>query len=230
MKSEYIHNQLTKYAPLPQARVQSGPRRNLQRNILWCIAAALLICTLNACSTTQPPTKTAHNSSPDATTDCTTCPDSASATSRDHGYNGAKEPTSSTDAEMELNGATSSFPDSSAATAHNGTPGQSQDGDKTSSTKTPARTPVKPQPPARISKYAVKVGENLYIIAQHSSVYADGMLWPLIYRANRDQIKDPRQIYPGQVLNIPRDISESDIEQARSKAKESQIFSAAERK
>lgn len=78
--------------------------------------------------------------------------------------------------------------------------------------------------PASIRHYTVRGGENLYTIASQPSIYADGMLWPLIYRANRDQIKNPRQIYPGQVLNIPRNISEMDKEQARAKAKESPIF------
>lgn len=95
---------------------------------------------------------------------------------------------------------------------------------------TPAQTasaqPV--QPPATIRQYTVKGGENLYTISSHPFIYADGMLWPLIYRANRDQIKDPRQIYPGQILNIPRDISEPDKEQARTKAKKSPIFAPAE--
>ncbi|MFO7830642.1 MAG: LysM peptidoglycan-binding domain-containing protein [Desulfuromonadaceae bacterium] len=84
------------------------------------------------------------------------------------------------------------------------------------------------QPPATIIQYTVKGGENLYTIASQPFIYADGMLWPLIYRANRDQIKDPRQIYPGQILNIPRDISEPDKEQARTKAKRSPIFNPAE--
>jgi len=78
--------------------------------------------------------------------------------------------------------------------------------------------------PEVIMHYTVKGGENLYTIADQPFIYADGMLWPLIYRANRDQIKDPRQIYPGQALNIPRGISESDKEQARTTAKESAIF------
>jgi LysM repeat protein len=85
-------------------------------------------------------------------------------------------------------------------------------------------TPQPSQPPADIRHYTVKVGENLYTIARQPFIYADGMLWPLIYRANRDQIKDPRQIYPGQVLNIPRDISDPDKEQARTRAKESPVF------
>jgi len=84
--------------------------------------------------------------------------------------------------------------------------------------------PQPSQPPADIRHYTVKVGENLYTIARQPFIYADGMLWPLIYRANRDQIKDPRQIYPGQVLNIPRDISDPDKEQARTRAKESPVF------
>ncbi|MGC9519900.1 MAG: LysM peptidoglycan-binding domain-containing protein [Desulfuromonadaceae bacterium] len=85
-------------------------------------------------------------------------------------------------------------------------------------------TPHPSQPPADIRHYTVKVGENLYTIARQPFIYADGKLWPLIYRANRDQIKDPRQIYPGQVLNIPRDISDPDKEQARTRAKESPVF------
>jgi len=85
------------------------------------------------------------------------------------------------------------------------------------------------QPAAAIRQYRVKGGENLYTISSHPFIYADGMLWPLIYRANRDQIKNPRQIYPGQILNIPRDISEPDKEQARTKAKESPVFAPEER-
>lgn len=85
-------------------------------------------------------------------------------------------------------------------------------------------TSVTTSPAANVKHYTVKGGENLYIIARQPFIYADGMLWPLIYRANRDQIKDPRQIYPGQVLNIPRDVSEPDMEQARIKAKETPLF------
>jgi nucleoid-associated protein YgaU len=31
----------------------------------------------------------------------------------------------------------------------------------------------------------------------------DGTLWPALYRANRDRIKDPARIYPGQRLAVP---------------------------
>lgn len=92
------------------------------------------------------------------------------------------------------------------------------------SVKTPS--PQASTPPAVLKHYTVKGGENLYTIARLPTIYAEGMLWPLIYRANRDQIKNPRQIYPGQVLNIPRNISESDKEQARTTAKESTIFTS----
>jgi nucleoid-associated protein YgaU len=88
-----------------------------------------------------------------------------------------------------------------------------------------ASTPTA-QPPETVKQYTVTIGENLYTIASRPIVYADGMLWPLIYRANRDQIKDPRQIYPGQVLNIPRDISKQDRDQARVRAEENPIFTS----
>jgi nucleoid-associated protein YgaU len=55
--------------------------------------------------------------------------------------------------------------------------------------------------------YAWKVykGEYLWKIASYPEVYGDGAKWPLIYRANKDQIKDPDLIYPNQVFEIPRD-------------------------
>jgi nucleoid-associated protein YgaU len=72
--------------------------------------------------------------------------------------------------------------------------------------------------------YAVGDGENLWTISAKSEVYGEGLLWPLLYQANRDQIKDPRQIFPGQSLSIRRDMTEVDLEDARQRARESDIF------
>ena len=33
--------------------------------------------------------------------------------------------------------------------------------------------------------------------------YGDANKWPRIYEANKDQLKDPDKIQPGQVLRIP---------------------------
>lgn len=68
--------------------------------------------------------------------------------------------------------------------------------------------------------HTVKRGETLPQIASQADVYNDYALWPLIYRANRDQISDPRHIWPGQVLRIPRNISREDIAEARRYAQE----------
>jgi nucleoid-associated protein YgaU len=74
------------------------------------------------------------------------------------------------------------------------------------------------------SDYAVGDGENLWTISAKPEVYGEGLLWPLLYQANRDQIKDPRQIFPGQSLSIRRDMTEADLEDARQTARESDIF------
>ena len=50
--------------------------------------------------------------------------------------------------------------------------------------------------------YEVLPGDNLWDISAKPSVYADPYQWPLIYKANSDQIKDADLIYPGQVLSI----------------------------
>jgi len=80
--------------------------------------------------------------------------------------------------------------------------------------------------PMPLTSYTISEGENLFVIAARRKVYGDALLWPLIYKANRDQIKNPQQIYPGQVLTIPRNVSDEEKEQARTTARESTIFSA----
>jgi len=55
------------------------------------------------------------------------------------------------------------------------------------------------------NSWKVYRGEFLWKIASYPEIYGDGSKWPLIYRANQDQIKDPDLIYPNQVFKIPRD-------------------------
>ena len=47
----------------------------------------------------------------------------------------------------------------------------------------------------------VQSGDTLWSIAQRA--FGDPSLWPAIYLANRDRIKDPTRVYPGQHLAIP---------------------------
>jgi nucleoid-associated protein YgaU len=54
--------------------------------------------------------------------------------------------------------------------------------------------------------HVVRAGESLATIAK--SELGDIALWPVLYRANRDRIKDPTRIYPGQELTIPEPGSE----------------------
>jgi len=43
----------------------------------------------------------------------------------------------------------------------------------------------------------------LWNIAKKPDIYGDAFRWPKIWQKNRDQIKNPDLIYPGQVLKIP---------------------------
>ncbi|HEX68439.1 MAG TPA: LysM peptidoglycan-binding domain-containing protein [bacterium] len=49
--------------------------------------------------------------------------------------------------------------------------------------------------------YTVRKGDSLWKISK--KYYGTPFKWPLIYRANKDKIKDPNRIFPGQVLRIP---------------------------
>jgi nucleoid-associated protein YgaU len=52
-----------------------------------------------------------------------------------------------------------------------------------------------------VRSYTVVAGDSLSKIAKRE--YGDAQKWRQIYDANRDQIKDPDLIYPGQVLTLP---------------------------
>ena len=49
--------------------------------------------------------------------------------------------------------------------------------------------------------YVVVKGDSLSAIAQRE--YGDAKEWQRIYEANRDVIKNPDLIYPGQTLRLP---------------------------
>ena len=67
-------------------------------------------------------------------------------------------------------------------------------------------------------EHVVGRGETLWSIAAQPDIYADPYLWPLIYKFNRDQIKDPSRIYPNQRLNIPIRVDEATRRSARLEA------------
>ena len=54
---------------------------------------------------------------------------------------------------------------------------------------------------APVETYTVKAGDTLSKIALH--YYGDAKAYPRIFDANRDFLKDPDLIHPGQVLKIP---------------------------
>jgi nucleoid-associated protein YgaU len=62
--------------------------------------------------------------------------------------------------------------------------------------------------------YEVARGDNLWDISSADSIYGDPFAWPLIYKANREDIHDPDLIYPGQQLTIERDVSSAERDRA----------------
>ena len=61
-------------------------------------------------------------------------------------------------------------------------------------------TPKAPEP-VKAQVITVQPGFTLWGIASKS--YGDGILYVRVYEANKDQIRDPDLIYPGQVFTVP---------------------------
>ena len=71
-----------------------------------------------------------------------------------------------------------------------------------------------PAPAPMAKTYTVAKGDNLWSISAQSDIYGDPYQWPLIYKANSDQIKDADLIFPGQRFTIETGVSASDIDAA----------------
>ncbi|MDR3611706.1 MAG: LysM peptidoglycan-binding domain-containing protein [Ignavibacteriaceae bacterium] len=54
-----------------------------------------------------------------------------------------------------------------------------------------------------VKSYTVVKGDCLWRIAKKPEHYGNGFAWPVIYSANRDQIKNPDLIFPKQTFKIP---------------------------
>ncbi len=65
----------------------------------------------------------------------------------------------------------------------------------------PAAAPVAASVPDEPRVYVVQKGDSLSQIAKE--VYGDASRWREVYEANKDKIKDPKIIRPGQELRIP---------------------------
>ncbi|MGE5516044.1 MAG: LysM peptidoglycan-binding domain-containing protein [Bacteroidota bacterium] len=73
--------------------------------------------------------------------------------------------------------------------------------------KVRARIEVRLQPPATDvaasgEGVVVEPGASLWTIARRA--YGDGAAYTVIYAANKDRIRDPNLIYPGQVFQVPK--------------------------
>ena len=67
--------------------------------------------------------------------------------------------------------------------------------------------------------HVVRQGDSLWWIAKYKDRYNDPFLWPLIYKKNINNIKNPNHILPGQKFSIPRSGYTMDtIQKARKKA------------
>jgi nucleoid-associated protein YgaU len=66
-----------------------------------------------------------------------------------------------------------------------------------------APPPAKPAPaaPPQIETYTVVAGDSLSKIAKRH--YGNANDWKKIFEANRDILKDPDKIFPGQTLKLP---------------------------
>jgi hypothetical protein len=62
-----------------------------------------------------------------------------------------------------------------------------------------------------VDRYTVMPGDTLAIIAAKKEVYGDARLWPLLYRANVQQIGPRGVIYPNQVLIVGRNHTFEDV-------------------
>ncbi len=78
--------------------------------------------------------------------------------------------------------------------------------------------PMAIAPQEHVNQYDVMRGDTLSGISDKQAIYNDWKLWPLIYDANRTQIKDPDLIHPQQRLDIPRNYTHGELNNAKQRS------------
>jgi hypothetical protein len=75
-----------------------------------------------------------------------------------------------------------------------------------------------PEPTPHRNSYIVKTGDSLWAIAGNTAVQGDSFRWPLLFKANRDQIIDPDLIEPDQDLTWKDNYTTDEVNDAEQKA------------
>ena len=75
-------------------------------------------------------------------------------------------------------------------------------------------------PAVQPERYRVQRGDTLWGISGREQIYNDPFMWPLIYKANSQQIRDPDLIFPRQIFVIPRDYTPEEAAAAIQRARQ----------
>lgn len=76
-------------------------------------------------------------------------------------------------------------------------------------TETQTQTVTVQEAEGAMQQYTVGKGDTLQKISQ--KFYGTTKKWQKIYQANRDALKGPDKIYPGQVINVPQETSSRSV-------------------
>lgn len=87
-------------------------------------------------------------------------------------------------------------------------------------TPTPVPALPTPEPTPRRNSYIVRKGDTLWDISAKPDILGDNFRWPLLFRANRDQIIDPDLIEPAQDLTWRDNYTRDEIADAVQKARD----------
>jgi nucleoid-associated protein YgaU len=82
-----------------------------------------------------------------------------------------------------------------------------------------------PEPTPQRNSYIVQTGDSLWSIAGNRAVQGDSFRWPLLFKANRDQIIDPDLIEPDQDLTWKNFYTTDEINDAEQKAGDTPPYS-----
>jgi nucleoid-associated protein YgaU len=76
------------------------------------------------------------------------------------------------------------------------------------------------EPAVQPERYRVQRGDTLWGISAREQIYNNAFMWPLIYKANSQQIHDPDLIFPRQIFVIPRDYTPEEAAAALQRARQ----------